>query len=148
MCFSTKIVYEFRVFSILLTSSDYEDFKISLPWQNPCINAKRNSVHPVLCFSFAFHNVLGSSIFRVYHDNSPLLHIMYNSLPQTIFWRYNYRCGLDVVCRECHMQCLSWVTFHCFSILIAVNNPCKLIGFLPIIHWIYIQDVTCLRFWA
>jgi hypothetical protein len=89
-CFSTKIVYEFRVFLILLTFSAYEDSKISLPWQNPYVNAKRNGVRPVLCFSFALQKVLGWNIFSVYYDNSLLLRIMYTSVSQTVFWRQNH----------------------------------------------------------
>lgn len=126
MCFSTKIVCVFSVFSVVLTLSASGNFNISLSLQNPCINAERNGIHPVLCFSFAFQNVLGWRIFSVYYDNSPLLRIMYTSLPQAIFWRYNYRYALDVVCRNA-TQCLSWISFHCFSMLISADNPCKLV---------------------
>jgi hypothetical protein len=90
-CFSTKTVYEFRVFLVLLTSSAYEDSRFLCPDKIHIrgINAKRNGVHPVLCFSFVLQNVLGWNVFSIYYDNSPLLRIMYTSLPQTVFWRQN-----------------------------------------------------------
>jgi hypothetical protein len=118
-CFSTKILYEFHVFPIVLASLVYEESKTSLPWQNPYINAKQNDFFPVLIFSLALQNLLEWNDFNAYYDNSVLLRIMCTLLPQTVFWEQNHGGIISIVswmwCAGNATGILSWVEIHCFS---------------------------------